>query len=376
MSGVPVPPASYPSALRRCRVGAALSAAHAQGWAADALFGLAALGECVASLSGGCDAVAATYDLSCAYQRSPGAQALLVALEFSNTAGIFTTATVTLSWRSGATRTFIGPAFGFDGSYAQVLAPQDASQPPRLMCLLDVTGLPTNAIDDLNVHVVSATVTRVRGLHLVEVPLADAAPDLDPANEVGVSPGFAVLDGRLVEGSVASGTGWKRLQSAVAMARGSRRIHMQWSVLDDGAGRAAMPSSVYTGSLATPPGATTLTWSGSANWTAADHPGWYARPRRLYATAATATNVYTFRCLCYAPAGGSVAVIFDNNASFIFTVTAAATPGLQVLSTLAGMPTNLAGPATNRVSVAIEASTASAGSPLQLRSWALVEAEV
>lgn len=363
MGLINVPPRAWPAPLARLRVGQPVSGGHATDWNVDAVLQLGGIGAAIGSARyNGAFLSAAPFVTSLAYARSPGAQALYVAVELATVTTAGTAVTLTLSWSSGNPMHFVSNPQHLDGTSPITVSGPNLRNPAIAVAIVDVTGQPTNGtIDDLVLTVASTGVTQQNlfTLHAAEVPLADADPDDAAATEVGCSSGFGYSEGRIMDGSVVSGTGFARLWDAHDQCRYARRQHAQWTTIDL---NAAQTSST---TFANPD------WSPlHLYWSNTYVPIWTLRARRLYST--SDLNQYTFRVVyrCDAATGGKFRLIVSGT-NYDLTVPQALAWTAATLFP-AKLPT---GAANQEATLQVQALTNDGTKPMKLRNWALIENE-
>lgn len=286
-----------------------------------------------------------THSVALAYQRSAGAKALLVTVELvegtSIQSGVF-------NWSlDGASSVYIAGA-AYDG--ATLAAPKDRVRlPPIHELWIDVAAVGNTTPKTLLLTwtPTNAGKSALYRVHVVEVPLRDLDPTGAPTTEPGVSSSWATPDGRLVDSTPDQGFGFARIFDALDQARAATRRHLQVAVPEVSAG-------TYSYTTAS---TSFVTLSGK----------FFTRARRLYSTAVA--NQYTLWVRYKAAAGATVRLTTDaGNTDVVLPSTGA------FLS--ATSPVSLPCSTTDQdVQIQFSGKTTSAGSPLYVSTFALIENE-
>lgn len=344
--GPPERSARFP--LGPVRVGNPVSSYHGARLVNDVAFLLASNAQTIADCTldyayGGGNA-----DVTAFYIRSPGAQALLVGVEFQELDGGSATVTVT---NNGSALTWL-EANSLDGAHALPTPPGSTHIPQMFHGIADVSGLTVGTLYRLKFAVTTATAATLQRVFVREIPEAQIAPESAPTTEVGANaawpfyrPGRHDASAGLVAGVANDALGFVRLIDQIEHARTQWKNWRQWCYPEIDASAPQTTSTVM--------GA--FTWPGAVTYT----PSWYTRARHLYGTTAgtaTSENVQVFARYKCGGTGGTIRVIADGvNNDF-----AVAAAGAYTTVTLGTMSFKNAA-ASQRVLVQLNAKVTTAG---------------
>jgi hypothetical protein len=266
--------------LQATQAGRPVSHRHGRAWQDTLSFLLGHNAQVVASFGVPRHPSASSADVFIAYRRSPGARALLVAVELHTPTTDGAACAVEASLVSGSTVYLPTPDTDLAG--VRALVPQFGrwADIAQAVSFVDVSALTVGALEWLRVRWTDGTPSGTRGVakvHVVEVPRRALAED---SSDAGVDGGWCFTGNPLVDGSPTSTRGTVRLLSEIDRARTDWRNFRQFAAIE------SIADAWFCG-------ASVGTWA-PVLFGRSTQPGMNCRARRLYK--ATTDNRLEFVC--------------------------------------------------------------------------------